>query len=74
MLISVFFQAFGLVRGRFDRWPLFGLLSVVVMVATSPAHAQGYGGRTHLVSPAMAAAAAINGRFVDIRERQGGAA
>lgn len=29
---------------------------------------QGYGGRTHLVSPAMAAAAAINGRFVDIRE------
>ena len=29
---------------------------------------QGYGGRTHLVSPAMAAAAAINGRFVDVRE------
>ncbi len=29
---------------------------------------QGYGGRTHLVSPAMAAAAAINGHFVDIRE------
>ncbi|HBH34922.1 MAG TPA: 3-isopropylmalate dehydratase large subunit [Gammaproteobacteria bacterium] len=29
---------------------------------------QGQGGRTHLVSPAMAAAAAINGRFVDIRE------
>ena len=28
---------------------------------------QGKGGRTHLVSPAMAAAAAINGRFVDIR-------
>ncbi|MEE4242263.1 MAG: 3-isopropylmalate dehydratase large subunit [Desulfopila sp.] len=28
---------------------------------------QGYGGRTHLVSPAMAAAAAIAGRFVDIR-------
>ena len=33
---------------------------------------QGYGGRTHLVSPAMAAAAAIHGRFVDIREHQGG--
>lgn len=33
---------------------------------------QGYGGRTHLVSPAMAAAAAINGRFVDIRDHQGG--
>ena len=28
---------------------------------------QGRGGRTHLVSPAMAAAAAINGRFVDVR-------
>ena len=28
---------------------------------------QGKGGRTHLVSPAMAAAAAITGRFVDIR-------
>lgn len=29
---------------------------------------QGYKGRTHLVSPAMAAAAALAGRFVDIRE------
>jgi 3-isopropylmalate/(R)-2-methylmalate dehydratase large subunit len=29
---------------------------------------QGYGGRTHLVSPAMAAAAAIAGHFVDIRD------
>ncbi len=29
---------------------------------------QGKGGRTHLVSPQMAAAAAIAGRFVDIRE------
>ena len=29
---------------------------------------QGPGGRTHLVSPAMAAAAAIAGRFVDVRE------
>jgi 3-isopropylmalate/(R)-2-methylmalate dehydratase large subunit len=29
---------------------------------------QGFKGRTHLVSPAMAAAAAIEGRFVDIRE------
>jgi 3-isopropylmalate/(R)-2-methylmalate dehydratase large subunit len=29
---------------------------------------QGRGGRTHLVSPEMAAAAAIEGRFVDIRE------
>ncbi|TDB51450.1 3-isopropylmalate dehydratase large subunit [Photorhabdus luminescens] len=28
---------------------------------------QGRGGRTHLVSPAMAAAAAINGHFIDIR-------
>ncbi|MGB5108836.1 MAG: 3-isopropylmalate dehydratase large subunit [Formosimonas sp.] len=28
---------------------------------------QGAGGRTHLVSPAMAAAAAIEGRFVDVR-------
>ena len=26
---------------------------------------QGYGGRTHLVSPAMAAAAAISGKFID---------
>ncbi len=29
---------------------------------------QGQGGRTHLVSPAMAAAAAVTGRFVDARE------
>ncbi|AGI27042.1 3-isopropylmalate dehydratase large subunit [Candidatus Portiera aleyrodidarum] len=28
---------------------------------------QGYGGRTHLVSPAMAAAAAIAGHFIDVR-------
>ena len=28
---------------------------------------QGKGGRTHLCSPAMAAAAAVEGRFVDIR-------
>ncbi len=31
---------------------------------------QGKGGRTHLVSPAMAAAAAIKGHFVDIRDWQ----
>ena len=30
---------------------------------------QGRGGRTHLVSPAMAAAAAIAGHFVDVREQ-----
>jgi 3-isopropylmalate/(R)-2-methylmalate dehydratase large subunit len=29
---------------------------------------QGAGGRTHLVSPAMAAAAAVQGHFVDVRE------
>ena len=29
---------------------------------------QGAGGRTHLVSPALAAAAAVAGRFVDVRE------
>ncbi len=29
---------------------------------------QGQGGRTHLVSPGMAAAAAVAGRFVDVRE------
>ncbi len=28
---------------------------------------QGHGGRTHLVSPAMAAAAAVTGHFVDVR-------
>lgn len=32
---------------------------------------QGFGGRTHLVSPAMAAAAAIEGHFVDIRTWEG---
>jgi len=32
---------------------------------------QGRGGRTHLVSPAMAAAAAIAGHFVDVREWEG---
>lgn len=32
---------------------------------------QGPRGRTHLVSPAMAAAAAVAGRFVDIREWRG---
>ncbi|NDI34444.1 3-isopropylmalate dehydratase large subunit [Chengkuizengella sediminis] len=31
---------------------------------------QGRGGRTHLVSPAMAAAAAIKGHFVDVRDWQ----
>jgi 3-isopropylmalate/(R)-2-methylmalate dehydratase large subunit len=31
---------------------------------------QGKGGRTHLVSPAMAAAAAVEGHFVDIRQWQ----
>jgi 3-isopropylmalate/(R)-2-methylmalate dehydratase large subunit len=30
---------------------------------------QGRGGRTHLVSPAMAAAAALEGHFVDVRRR-----
>jgi 3-isopropylmalate/(R)-2-methylmalate dehydratase large subunit len=34
---------------------------------------QGQGGRTHLVSPAMAAAAAIAGHFVDVRDIQAGA-
>lgn len=29
---------------------------------------QGYGGRTHLVSPAMAAAAAVAGHFADVRD------
>ncbi|WP_020408836.1 3-isopropylmalate dehydratase large subunit [Hahella ganghwensis] len=29
---------------------------------------QGFGGRTHLVSPAMAAAAAVFGHFVDVRD------
>jgi 3-isopropylmalate/(R)-2-methylmalate dehydratase large subunit len=33
---------------------------------------QGFGGRTHLVSPAMAAAAAVAGHFVDVREIQEG--
>ena len=32
---------------------------------------QGFGGRTHLVSPAMAAAAAIAGHFVDVRDWEG---
>jgi 3-isopropylmalate/(R)-2-methylmalate dehydratase large subunit len=31
---------------------------------------QGFGGRTHLVSPGMAAAAAIAGHFVDVRDVQ----
>jgi 3-isopropylmalate/(R)-2-methylmalate dehydratase large subunit len=31
---------------------------------------QGAGGRTHLVSPAMAAAAAVAGQFVDVRKMQ----
>ncbi|MGK0442507.1 MAG: 3-isopropylmalate/(R)-2-methylmalate dehydratase large subunit [Pseudohongiellaceae bacterium] len=33
---------------------------------------QGFGGRTHLVSPEMAAAAAIAGHFVDVREMMSG--
>lgn len=35
---------------------------------------QGYGGRTHLVSPAMAAAAAIAGHFVNVADQTGGLA
>ncbi len=31
---------------------------------------QGYKGRTHLVSPIMAAAAALEGHFVDVRSWQ----
>jgi len=31
---------------------------------------QGKGGRTHLVNPAMAAAAAVNGRLTDIRKEE----
>ncbi len=34
---------------------------------------QGFGGRTHLVSPAMAAAAAVAGHFVDVRVLMGDA-
>jgi 3-isopropylmalate/(R)-2-methylmalate dehydratase large subunit len=33
---------------------------------------QGQGGRTHLVSPAMAAAAAVTGHFLDVRTLTGG--
>ncbi len=33
---------------------------------------QGYGGRTHLVSPAMAAGAAIAGHFIDVAKSAGG--
>ncbi len=36
-------------------------------------HRQGFGGRTHLVSPAMAAASALFGRFVDLRKLGEGA-
>ena len=32
---------------------------------------QGNGARTHLVSPEMAAAAAIHGRFIDVRSFEG---
>jgi 3-isopropylmalate/(R)-2-methylmalate dehydratase large subunit len=35
---------------------------------------QGAGGRTHLVSPAMAAAAAVTGRFIDVRQLSQGSA
>ena len=35
---------------------------------------QGRGARTHLVSPAMAAAAAVTGRFTDVRRLMAGAA
>ncbi|MCP4492825.1 MAG: 3-isopropylmalate dehydratase large subunit [Gammaproteobacteria bacterium] len=34
---------------------------------------QGQGGRTHLVSPAMAAAAAVTGHFIDVRKLMRGA-
>ena len=35
---------------------------------------QGRGARTHLVSPAMAAAAAVTGRFTDVRRLMAGEA
>ena len=52
--------------------PLPGMFATIrsrlgVVVAVSP-HDAREGGRTHLVSPAMAAAAGIAGRFVDVRE------
>jgi 3-isopropylmalate/(R)-2-methylmalate dehydratase large subunit len=37
-------------------------------------HRQGRGVRTHLLSPAMAAAAAVTGRFTDVRRLRAGGA
>ncbi len=54
MLGSVFFQFYGLVRGRAGRWPLFVLLIAAMIMVTPLAHAQGYEGRTASVETAPA--------------------
>ena len=45
-----------------------GSLAAVRQFAKDFAGRQGPGARTHLVSPAMAAAAAVTGRLADVRE------
>ena len=45
-----------------EAFGILGIVSLLMFIGS------GHGGRTHLMSPVMAAAAAINGHISDVRE------
>ena len=57
-----------LVAAQAAAWRQAGRQPILAVDDADTEVGQGRLGRTHLVSPQMAAAAAIAGRFVDIRE------
>ncbi len=68
MSVSYLFQFFRFVGGCVGRWSVFSLLSTVMMVAASLAHAQEYGGRTASVETAQAKQEVLS-RFTDVQGR-----